>query len=54
MGSLDKAFSRGSVFVRSARVVRSQLAKRASDHLPLVIDFHLSEAHLNAANGSAH
>lgn len=53
MGSLDKAFTRGSVFVRHARVVRTALAKRASDHLPLVIDFHLSEAHLHAANGQA-
>jgi endonuclease/exonuclease/phosphatase family metal-dependent hydrolase len=50
MGSLDKVFCRGDVFVRSARVVRSTLAKRASDHLPLVIDFHLSQAHLVAAN----
>ena len=53
VGSLDKAFFRGSVFVHSARVVRSRLARRASDHLPLVMDFHLSEAHLIAANGSA-
>ena len=53
MGSLDKAFVRGDVFVRHARVVRSALARRASDHLPLVIDFHLSRAHLAAANGQA-
>jgi endonuclease/exonuclease/phosphatase family metal-dependent hydrolase len=54
MGSLDKAFYRGSVFIHSARVVRSALAKRASDHLPLVVDFHLSEEHLTAAlNGHA-
>ena len=50
MGSLDKAFFRGALFIRHARVVRSALAKRASDHLPLVIDFHLSEAHLQEAN----
>jgi endonuclease/exonuclease/phosphatase family metal-dependent hydrolase len=50
MGSLDKAFFRGKLFVRHARVVRTRLAKRASDHLPLVIDFHLSQEHLNAAN----
>jgi endonuclease/exonuclease/phosphatase family metal-dependent hydrolase len=49
MGSLDKAFYRGSVFVRGARVVKSALAKRASDHLPLVVDFHLTEEHLTAA-----
>ena len=29
MGSLDKAFCRGAIFVRHARVVRSKLAKRA-------------------------
>jgi endonuclease/exonuclease/phosphatase family metal-dependent hydrolase len=52
MGSLDKAFYRGDIFVRAARVVRSNLARRASDHLPLVIDFHLSQAHLAAANNS--
>ena len=46
MGSLDKAFCCDSVFVRSARIVRTALAKRASDHLPLVVDFHLSEEYL--------
>ena len=46
MGSLDKAFSRGGIFVRHARVVHSASA-RASDHLPLVIDFHLDEARFN-------
>jgi len=39
--SLDKAFHRGGVVIRHAHVVRSALARRASDHLPLVIDFHL-------------
>jgi endonuclease/exonuclease/phosphatase family metal-dependent hydrolase len=41
IGSLDKAFARGGIAVRHARVVRTSLAKAASDHLPLVIDFHL-------------
>jgi endonuclease/exonuclease/phosphatase family metal-dependent hydrolase len=41
MGSLDKAFIRGGIRVRHVRVVRSRLAKSASDHLPLVVDFHL-------------
>ena len=41
IGSLDKAFVRGGIDVRHARVVRTSLAKTASDHLPLVIDFHL-------------
>jgi endonuclease/exonuclease/phosphatase family metal-dependent hydrolase len=41
IGSLDKAFARGGIEVRHARVVRTSLTKAASDHLPLVIDFHL-------------
>jgi endonuclease/exonuclease/phosphatase family metal-dependent hydrolase len=40
--SLDKAFVRGGVAVKRARVVETPLARRASDHLPLVIDFHLA------------
>ncbi len=44
MGSLDKAYVRGEVRVRHAGLVRSRLAKRASDHLPLVVDFHLNGA----------
>jgi endonuclease/exonuclease/phosphatase family metal-dependent hydrolase len=39
--SLDKAFSRGPVEVRHARIAHSKLARLASDHLPLVIDFHI-------------
>jgi endonuclease/exonuclease/phosphatase family metal-dependent hydrolase len=41
MGSLDKVFVRGGIEVRHARVVRTSLAKTASDHLPVVVDFHL-------------
>mgnify|MGYP006274512083 CR=1 FL=1 len=41
IGALDKAFVRGGVDVHHARIVRTSLAKAASDHLPLVIDFHL-------------
>jgi endonuclease/exonuclease/phosphatase family metal-dependent hydrolase len=40
--ALDKAFYRGDVVVRAARIVRTPLARRASDHLPLVVDFHLA------------
>jgi endonuclease/exonuclease/phosphatase family metal-dependent hydrolase len=40
MLSLDKAFHKG-VIVRHVKVARTPLAKRASDHLPLVVDFHL-------------
>ncbi len=44
LGSLDKLFVRGAVFVRHLRVVHSRTARRASDHLPLVADFHLDNA----------
>jgi endonuclease/exonuclease/phosphatase family metal-dependent hydrolase len=40
--AIDKAFQRGGVTVREARVVRTPLTHRASDHLPLLIDFHLA------------
>lgn len=41
IGSLDKAFHCPGVQVRHAKIVRSRLAKQASDHLPLVVDFEL-------------
>lgn len=41
VGSLDKAFIRGSIHVRQSHIVRGRTAAAASDHLPLVIDFHL-------------
>ena len=40
--SLDKAFHRGGIIVREAQVIRTLLTRRASDHLPLVIDFDLT------------
>jgi endonuclease/exonuclease/phosphatase family metal-dependent hydrolase len=43
MGALDKCFYRGDIVVRHARIIRTPLAKIASDHLPLVIDLHLGE-----------
>ena len=43
VGSLDKAFVRGAIEVRQARIVRTSLSKVASDHLPLVLDFHLRQ-----------
>ncbi|NIP84604.1 MAG: endonuclease [Planctomycetales bacterium] len=42
VGSLDKVFCRGQIEVRHVRAVRSQLAKKASDHLPIVVDMHLA------------
>ncbi|RLS36186.1 MAG: endonuclease [Planctomycetota bacterium] len=44
LGALDKAFVRGGILVRHAGVVRTSLTRVASDHLPLVIDFHLDQA----------
>ncbi|MCA8988366.1 MAG: hypothetical protein KDA78_12025, partial [Planctomycetaceae bacterium] len=38
-----KAFVRGSINIREARLVKRKLTKAASDHLPLVIDFHLEQ-----------
>ncbi len=42
VASLDKAFCRGDIAIRHVRVVHSKLARIASDHLPLVVDFHLN------------
>lgn len=42
VASLDKAFLRGEIAVTRARVVRNRLARVASDHLPLLVDFHLN------------
>lgn len=39
--SLDKAFIRGGLEITRVHVARSRLNRDASDHLPLVIDFHL-------------
>ncbi|EDL60278.1 Endonuclease/exonuclease/phosphatase [Gimesia maris DSM 8797] len=44
VGTLDKAFIRGAITIKHAKVAKSKLAKQASDHLPLVIDFHLNGA----------
>ncbi len=41
VGSLDKAFFRGPLEVRHAHIIRTPLAKVASDHLPLVLDLHI-------------
>ncbi len=43
VASLDKAFHRGAIQVKHTRVVHDRLTREASDHLPLVIDFHLGE-----------
>jgi len=43
VASLDKLFVKGSVVLERVRVVRNRLARQASDHLPLVVDFHLED-----------
>ncbi|MEO1992163.1 MAG: endonuclease/exonuclease/phosphatase family protein [Pirellulales bacterium] len=45
VGSLDKAFARGPLHIHHARMVKTSLSKVASDHLPLVIDFHVNSCH---------
>ena len=42
IGSLDKAFAKGAIDVRHAHIMKTSLSKVASDHLPLVVDFHLT------------
>ncbi|MFO1020001.1 MAG: endonuclease/exonuclease/phosphatase family protein [Planctomycetales bacterium] len=51
MGSLDKAFLRGEIHLKQAHVVRTPMAKKASDHLPLVLDFHLAGAMIASPSG---
>ncbi len=47
LGSLDKAFYRGGLRVDRAFIAHSPLSRRASDHLPLVIDVSID----HSANG---
>jgi endonuclease/exonuclease/phosphatase family metal-dependent hydrolase len=54
LGALDKAFCRGGIFVTHAFVMRTPLAKRASDHLPLVLDFHLESPQTPLGRTSDH
>ena len=41
VGGLDKVFVRGEVTTERVKVVRTSLARVASDHLPIVVDFTL-------------
>jgi endonuclease/exonuclease/phosphatase family metal-dependent hydrolase len=41
--ALDKVFVRGRIAIRAAHTVRTPLAHRASDHLPLVVEFHIAD-----------
>lgn len=53
LGSLDKAFYRGGIAVHRAFIAHSPLSRRASDHLPLVVDFDIGHPHRehHEANG---
>jgi endonuclease/exonuclease/phosphatase family metal-dependent hydrolase len=42
LAALDKVYYRGDVQLRHARLVSTRLARRASDHLPLCLDFGLA------------
>ncbi|RMG35319.1 MAG: endonuclease [Planctomycetota bacterium] len=53
LGALDKVFARGDIVVTHARVVRNALTRRASDHLPVVVDFHLGQPPLASATAEA-
>ena len=44
LGSLDKAFWRGEFLHMKAHIAKRRIARDASDHLPLVVDFELSPA----------
>jgi endonuclease/exonuclease/phosphatase family metal-dependent hydrolase len=50
VGSLDKAFCCEQLYIHEARIVRTPLSRVASDHLPLVVDFHLSEPSIEASS----
>ena len=41
VGGLDKVFVRGEVTTERVKVLRTSLARVASDHLPIVVDFSL-------------
>ena len=51
MGSLDKAWVRGDIRIRNAYVVHTIPARVASDHRPLVVDFHLGATPLEQVLG---
>jgi hypothetical protein len=44
MSSLDKIFCCRQIEIDQAHVVRTKLARDASDHLPLVFDFRINRA----------
>lgn len=49
IGALDKAFCCRCIEIREARISRTKLSHVASDHLPLVVDFHLKSPSENSS-----
>ncbi len=54
LAALDKVFYRGPLDINNAQIVRTRLARRASDHLPLALDFHLRKPPHGHAHGQGH
>jgi endonuclease/exonuclease/phosphatase family metal-dependent hydrolase len=54
VASIDKAYARGGIEARQVRIAHSRLARDASDHLPLVIDFHLVQAAVDGKSDGIH
>jgi len=52
VASLDKVFCRGAIRIERASIIHHRLARRASDHLPLCLDFHLSDPPASASHSS--
>lgn len=44
VGSLDKVYAKGTFYRTTGHAVHGHLARSASDHLPIVVDFHLAES----------
>ncbi len=51
LASLDKIFYRGAFVEVETRVVRDRAARRASDHRPVVCDFHLESGSSDKSEG---
>lgn len=43
LASLDKLYHRGPLNIRQVQIINTNLSQKASDHLPLLVDFHLNQ-----------
>lgn len=50
MGALDKVYCLGNIEVRHCAVVRDKQTRTASDHLPLLVDLHLTSTARDTAS----